>query len=94
VKPPSKTPNWAFGLVTTTLRDPATPDGVVAVIELGFDQATPVAEAPPIVTVAPLTKPVPAIVTAVFPVVGPEGGETLVTVGAATYVKPLASVPK
>ena len=43
-----------------------------------------VAAAPPIVTVAPVTKPVPVIVIDVLPLVGPLLGETEVIVGAAT----------
>jgi hypothetical protein len=42
---------------------------------------TPVAAMPPKVTVAPLTKFVPVMVTAVPPAVGPLFGETEVTVG-------------
>jgi hypothetical protein len=41
-----------------------------------------VAEVPPKVTFAPETKLVPAIVTDVPPVIGPEFGVTVVTVGA------------
>ena len=44
--------------------------------------ATPVAAVPPIFTVAPLTKFVPVIVTAVPPAVVPELGLILLTVGA------------
>jgi len=81
-------------LLTTTFWDPEAPGGVIAVIEVGFNQTTLVAGAAPIVTLAPLTKPVPIMVTAVPPVVGPKGGEILVTVRAKTYVKPFVSVPK
>jgi hypothetical protein len=47
----------------------------------------------PNVTVAPEAKFVPVIVTAVPPAVVPLLGLTLVTVGEATYVKPLARLP-
>lgn len=52
-----------------------------------------VAEAAPKVTVAPLAKFVPVIVTDVPPVVGPLEGLTLATVGITTYVNPLAKLP-
>ncbi len=52
-----------------------------------------VAAAPPNVTVAPLTKSVPVIVTLVPPAVGPLVGKIDVTVGGGTYVKPPTSVP-
>jgi hypothetical protein len=42
-----------------------------------------VAAVPPKVTLAPLAKPVPVIVTAVPPLVVPEVGEMAETVGAA-----------
>ena len=45
---------------------------------------TLVAAVPPNVTVAPVAKFVPVIVTAVPPAVGPVFGDTLVTVGAPT----------
>jgi hypothetical protein len=41
-----------------------------------------VAAVPPNVTPAPAWNPVPVIVTAVLPVVGPLFGDTLLTVGA------------
>jgi len=59
---------------------------VVAAIEVLLATLTPVAAVPPIVTVAPLKKPVPVIVTAVPPAVVPDVGEIAVTVGAALYV--------
>ena len=43
-----------------------------------------VAATPPTVTVAPLTKSVPVIVTLVPPAVGPLVGDTDVTVGGVT----------
>jgi hypothetical protein len=60
------------------------PAGVVAVILVELTTETPVVELPPIVTVAPLTKFVPVMLTLVPPAVGPELGEIAVTVGAAT----------
>jgi len=56
------------------------------VIEVLFTTVIPVAAVPPRLTVAPVRKPVPVIVTAVAPLVLPEDGETLVTVGAGFIV--------
>src|SRR5277367_1942575 len=47
----------------------------------------------PKVTVAPLAKFVPVIVTAVPPATGPLAGDTLVTVGRTTYVYPFVRLP-
>ena len=80
-------------LVTVTVTAPAAPAGVVAVICVLFTTTTFVAAAEPNVTVAPDTKFVPVIVTAVPPDVGPLLGDTLLTVGGATNVKPVARVP-
>jgi hypothetical protein len=68
-------------LVTVTVTAPALPAGVVAVIVVPFTTTTLVAAAPPNVTVAPLAKFVPVIVTAVPPASGPLFGLTLLTVG-------------
>ena len=54
-----------------------------------FGTLTPVAATPPIVTVAPETKPEPEIVTAVPPPVAPVLGEIPVTTGPATVPKQL-----
>jgi hypothetical protein len=70
--------------VTVTVTAPAAPAGVVAVICVLLTTTTLVAAAAPNVTVAPDTKFVPVIVTAVPPVVGPLLGDTLVTVGGTT----------
>ena len=56
--------------------------GVLAVIVVLLFTITPVAAVPPTVTVAPEAKPVPVIVISVPPAVGPEVGDTVVTVGA------------
>ena len=80
-------------LVTVTVAAPTLPAGVVAVIVVLFTTATFVAAAPPNVTVAPVAKFVPVIVTAVPPVVDPLFGLTLVTVGGATYVYPPVRLP-
>ena len=82
MKPPVRVADSASGLVTTTFLAPAVPVGVVAVIEVALTTLMPVAEEPPIVTVAPGTKLVPVMVTLVLPAVGPELGNILVTVGA------------
>jgi hypothetical protein len=78
------------GVVTRTLAVPATPAGVVAVIEVALTTVTPVATAPPIVTEVAPVKFVPVIVTEVRPRVDPVSGDSAVTVGAGvggvTYV--------
>ncbi len=61
---------------------------MTAVIEVALTTVTLVAATPPIVTVAPVVKPVPVSVTAVPPAAGPDAGLIAVTVGAATNVKP------
>ena len=75
---------WPSGLVTTTLTMPpsAVWTGAVAVIEVLFATATPVAAVPPKLTVAPAKKFVPVIVTPVPPPAGPVLGVIIVTVGA------------
>jgi len=70
--------------VTVTVTAPALPAGVVAVICVALTTTTLVAAAPPNVTVAPVAKSVPVIVTAVPPTVGPLFGDTLLTVGITT----------
>ena len=80
-------------LVTVTVTAPALPAGVVAVIVVAFTTTTFVAAAVPNVTVAPVAKFVPVIVTEVPPAVVPPFGLTLLTVGGATYVNPLARLP-
>jgi hypothetical protein len=75
--------------VTATFTAPALPAGVVHVICVGLTTTTFVAEAlpsppcrpAPNVTVAPVAKFVPVMVTAVPPAVDPLFGETLVTDG-------------
>src|SRR5277367_930752 len=69
--------------VTVTVTAPALPAGVVAVIVVLFTTTTLVAAVAPNVTVAPETKFVPVIVTAVPPSVDPLFGLTLLTVGGA-----------
>jgi len=92
VYPPDRLPLCPL-TVTVTVTAPTLPAGVVAVIVVLFTTTTLLAAAPPNVSVAPLAKFVPVIVTVVPPVVAPLLGLTLVTVGGARYVKPLASVP-
>ena len=57
-----------------SLSEPAASAGEVAVIWLKFVTTTEVAGWPPIVTVAPSSKSVPAIVTPVPPADGPDAG--------------------
>ena len=54
---------------------------------------TPVAGTPPIETVAPATKFVPAMVTRVPPFVGPDVGPMPVTVGGAAAVQEFRPSP-
>ena len=70
--------------VTVTVTAPALPAGAVAVIEVLLTATTLVAAAVPNVTVAPVAKLVPVMVTAVPPPVDPVFGDTLVTVGGIT----------
>lgn len=67
--------------VTATVTAPAAWDGVFAVMLVELTTTTLVAAVPPKVTVAPVAKFVPVIVTAVPPAVVPLVGDTLVTVG-------------
>src|SRR6185312_14806582 len=67
--------------------------GVVAVIEVLLTTVTLLAAVPPKLTPAPERKLVPPMVTVVPPPVGPELGETEVTVGLVlVYVNPLERV--
>jgi hypothetical protein len=70
--------------VTVTVTAPAAPAGVVAVIDVLLTTATFVAAVLPNVTVAPATKFVPVIVTAVPPAVVPLLGLTAANVGGPT----------
>ena len=80
-------------MVTTTFCAPV-PAGVVAVIVVELDTFTLVAGLVPILTVAPLMKPVPVMVIEVPPANGPPLGATDVTVGAGlATVKALVNVP-
>ncbi len=73
--------DWPFGFVIWTSRAPALPAGVRAVTCVALENATLVAATPATLTVAPETKFVPVSVMVVPPVVGPEAGETDVSVG-------------
>jgi len=66
--------------VTVTVAEPRFPAGVVAVMDVVLSTTTLVAAVDPNVTVAPVAKLVPVMVTAVPPVVGPLFGDMLVTV--------------
>ena len=79
-------------MVTTTFWAPAVPAGVVAVMVVELVTLIPVAAPPPMVTVAPITKLVPVMVTLVPPDVGPEFGEIPVIVGRPTTVNALINV--
>jgi len=82
VNPFARLPLCPF-TVTVTVTAPALPAGVVAVIEVLLTTTTLLAAVPPNVTVAPLAKFVPVIVTAVPPATGPLFGATVLTVGEA-----------
>jgi hypothetical protein len=79
-------------LVTVTVTVPALPVGVVAVMVVLFTTVTFVAAILPNVTVAPATKFVPVIVTAVPPDVEPVFGDTLATVGVGPYAPENATI--
>jgi hypothetical protein len=81
VNPLARLPLCDPRLVTVTVTAPALPAGVVAVMVVLFTTTTLVAAAAPNVTVAPVAKFVPVIVTAVPPAVDPLFGLTLLTVG-------------
>src|SRR5712692_9815439 len=95
VYPLVNVPLCVSGLVTTTFTAPAACAAVVAVICVALTTTTFVAPVPPNVAVAPVTKFVPVMVTAVPPAAAPLLGLTLVTVGADAdvYVYPLVNVP-
>jgi hypothetical protein len=74
-------PLWPSRFVTFTVTAPVPRAGVVAVRVVLLITFTLVAVVPPKVTVAPAAKKVPVIVTVVPPIVDPEAGDTLATVG-------------
>ena len=79
-------------MVTTTgTLFPGACAGVVAIMVVLVTAVT-VAAVPPNVTVAPVRKPVPAIVTGVPPACVPLFGVTEVIAGGATKVKPLLTL--
>jgi len=73
--------------VTTTITAPAVCAGVVAVIDVPLATFTFVAAVPPKVTVAPVRKPVPVMVTEVPPAALPVFGVIDATVGAGLLGK-------
>ena len=75
-------------LVTTTLTTPAACAGVVALMDVLLVTETFVAAVAPNVTVAPVEKLVPVMVTFVPPAIGPALGDTPVTVGAGLEAPP------
>ena len=83
----AKVPLWLSLLVTTTFTAPAAWAAVVAVIDVLLTTFTPVAAVPPRLSVAPVRKPVPVIVTPVPPPSGPEFGVIEVTVGAGAELE-------
>jgi hypothetical protein len=83
VKPFVRLPLCEPTFVTVTVAAPALPAGVVAVMLVLLTTTTLVAAALPNVTVAPVAKFVPVIVTDVPPDVDPLFGLMLATVGGA-----------
>ena len=71
-------------MVATTSLAPEAPAGVEQVIEVAETTMMLVHAVPPIVTVTPVTNPVPVIVIVVPPAVGPLEGATELMVGGAT----------
>jgi len=72
------------GFVTTTSRPaPVVPAGVVHVTDVDDTTTTDEHAAPPTVTVAPVTKPVPVTVTGVAPAAEPDTGDTDDTTGGS-----------
>ena len=69
-------------MVTTTLTAPLACGGVTAVTVVLPSTFTFVAAVPPKLTVAPVAKPVPEMVTVVPPAAGPEVGDRLLMIGA------------
>ena len=66
-----------------TLAGPARPGGTVAAIEVAVIAWT-AARVPATVTVVPVWKPLPEIVIAIPPEVGPDAGTMLATIGGAS----------
>ena len=83
MNPPVFVPPNPSVLVTTTSAGPAVCAGVNAVIDVLLTTVTFDANVLSSETVAPVKKPVPVIVIDVPPNVGPDAGETLLTVGGA-----------
>ena len=86
-------PLWVSGFVTITSTAPEAWAGVVAEMLVAFSTVTELAAAPPKLTVAGATKPVPLIVTDVPPAVEPLVGATAVAEGAAPNVTLAIRVP-
>ena len=63
-------------------------------MEVELTTVTLVAAVPPKLTVAPVEKPVPVMVTNVPPLVGPEVGEIAVTVGAGALLVATSKLSK
>jgi hypothetical protein len=92
VKAPASVADCESGLVTVIPTVPELSAGVTASIRLELTTVTVAAATLPNTTAAPPWKPVPVIATVVPPLVGPEVGETLLTVGGTVKVKAVASV--
>lgn len=82
VKPLARLALWPLLFVTVTLTAPAEDAGVMAVIWVELLTLTELARPPPKETVAPASKSLPVMATAVPPPVGPLAGETLANSGA------------
>ena len=93
VNPRFNTPVCPSGLMTVTSTEPAEPDGVVAVSRVAELNDTLLADLLPNLTVAPLWKFAPVIVTLVPPAMGPLAGEIALTVGAGLTAMITVSEP-
>lgn len=81
MNPPACVADCVFGLVTFTSHPPVTLGGVMQLIDVLDETVTLGAGTPPNVTVAPVSNPLPEIVTDVPPTAGPVLGVTEAIVG-------------
>jgi hypothetical protein len=78
--------DWASELVTTTAAEPSVAEGVMQVIDVEETTTTDVQTCPPIVTLAPVLKPVPVSVTATPPVFTADDGDIELRTGGVLEV--------
>lgn len=95
MNPPAIVTLCPFEPVTTTSAAPPMPTAITGVVQTIFPLLNTVTFAqarPAMVTAMPAVKPLPVIVRAVPPVVGPLFGAMPVTVGGGVFVPGLAAV--